>query len=374
MNDTNALHNASMDRAESAMLARLRKDSEESRRLFKEAFDLELQAIEAYEKKSSNEPTYSILHRSAATLALDCGEPLVAEKIIAKALAKDPPSVIAEELRDLLENVYFSRHLQLRGITLEDDELQMSLAGQGVGYGVVHSSEFLQRVDDASKIIYRIAERKQKLPFRERGRMKQSVKDDYELFISVPRAASFAVTLKLGRPAAQQTLPGISIVSEIVDEFMDLINLVNQSRFRDIEARIPDTAYRTNFIQLAKRLAPDGNSVKVVGFTTSRKGKEAFVELTKSRDAVVLPGTAAVSVQQIEQKVTVSGVLKYADATHKDSGQIKLIEENTNKVHVVKVPEGMMNDIVKPLWDSVVIIKGVRSGQYIILEDIEEKG
>jgi hypothetical protein len=53
------------------------------------------------------EPTRSVLHRSAPTLALECGALRDAERLIAVALSGDPPAEIAEELRDLLEQVYF---------------------------------------------------------------------------------------------------------------------------------------------------------------------------------------------------------------------------------------------------------------------------
>jgi hypothetical protein len=363
-----------MDRAGLALMARTRKDYEEADRLFKEALDLELKAIETLEGASAQEPTYSILHRSAATLALDCNDPRFAEKLISKALAKDPPAEIVEELRDLMEQVHFRRHLILRGITIaEEDEMQMSLAGQGVGFGIVHSHEFLQRVDDASKLIYRIVERRQNRPFRERGRLKQVVKDDYEMFLSVPRAASFAVTLKLGRPATQQRLPGISDTADIVDEFMELMILVNKAKFKEIEKRIPDQAYRTNFVQLAKRLAPDGNNVSIVGFTAIRDGRERFVEVTRAKPEINIPPATELIAQRLPEKVTVRGVLRFADATHRDSGHIKIVDESTKNTYQVKVPEGMMNDIVKPLWDTLVVVKGIQLGQYIMLEDIEEQ-
>lgn len=373
MKDITALHNASMDRAEMAFIARNNKKHEDAERLFREALDLELEAIDSFDANPEQEPTFSVLHRSAATLALDCNKPRLAEKLISKALANDPPAEIAEELRDILEQVNFRRHLLLRGIILEEeDELQMSLAGQGVGFGVVHSQDFLQRVGDASKMIYRIVERRQNRPFRDRGRLKQAVKDDYEVFLSVPRAASFAVTLKLGRPESQQNLPGISDTSDIVDEFMELMALVNKKQFDEIEKRIPDTAYRNNFEQLAKRLAPDGKSVKIVGFTTIRGGQERFVEMTRPKPEFMEIKASVVTSLSLPEKISVQGILRYADALHKDSGEIKIVDEKTGKTYQVKVPEGMMNDIVKPLWDSLVVVKGTRSGQNIILEDIDE--
>ena len=48
------------------------------------------------------EPTQPVPFRSAATLALDCGELCEAERLLAAALSGDPPAEIADELRDVL--------------------------------------------------------------------------------------------------------------------------------------------------------------------------------------------------------------------------------------------------------------------------------
>jgi len=55
------------------------------------------------------EPTRSVLHRSAAALAWQCGEYREAERLITTALSGAPPEVIADELRDLLLRVYFEQ-------------------------------------------------------------------------------------------------------------------------------------------------------------------------------------------------------------------------------------------------------------------------
>ncbi|MCK4413382.1 MAG: hypothetical protein KAY32_07560 [Candidatus Eisenbacteria sp.] len=363
-------HNKSMDCAELALLARLRHDHAEADRLFRESLELERAAITEMEADPV-EPTFSVLHRSAATLALDCNDPQLAERLIATALSHESPAEIREELRDLLEHVYFRRHLQLRGINLEEDEIQMSLAGEGVGFGVVHSHEFLERVEKASKLIYRIVDRRQGRPFRTKGRLKKAIKNDYEVFLSVPRAASFAVTLKLGRPTAQAKLPGISDTAEVVDEFMNLMGLLTAGDCSALATAIPETPYRTNFVQLGKRLAPDGEDVKIVGFTTMRGGHERFVELSRPRRDIVLPEVTPS--EPATERVSVSGTLRFADATHTDRGQIKIVDEQNNVTHNVKVPEGMMGDIVKPLWDCRVVVTGTRVGTFIILDDIDEE-
>ena len=68
--------------------------------LFEQALQLELQALAATEKTEGL--WRSILHRSAGWLALDCGQPRLAEKLACAALAGDPDPAIAHQLREVL--------------------------------------------------------------------------------------------------------------------------------------------------------------------------------------------------------------------------------------------------------------------------------
>jgi len=362
-------HSQAMEFAELALVARMRGEHEHAGHLSRQALECELSAIGEMDATGVIEPTYSVLHRSAATLALDCSDPRSAERIVAKALTHDPPSEIAEELRDLMEQINFKRHLDLRGLALEEDELQMNLTGPGVGFGLVSSVDFISRIENASKILFRIVERRRDRPFREKGRPKKAVEDACEVFVSVPRAASFSVTLKLGRPMAQQRFPEFSETASIVDEFLDLMDLANSAKVEEIKERIPDPAYFRNFVALAKRVAPDGQAVRQVGLTAVRSGRERSIQLTRPAAAFQLPQADGQAIGP--EVVTVHGVLRYADAMH-DEGFIKVVEEG-GAAHTVRVPEGMMTDIVRPMWDCVVSVTGRQKGRHITLEDIKEE-
>ena len=362
------LHAQAVEHAERALMARMRGETEIAIGIFGKALKCEIAAID--EMHEPSEPTYSILHRSAGTLALDCNDLRTAERMAARALANDPPPDVAQELRDLLEQVYFRSHLKLRGIVLGDDELQLSLAGPEVGYGFVNSNEFLTRVGDSSRLLHRIVERKRNKPFRERGRLVKDIKENYELFISTPRAASFAVTLKLGSPMGQQSFPEFRGVPEIVDEFIDLLELANKAKVSEIRERIPEQAYFRNFLGLARRIAPDGQRIRQVGFTVIRGSSQRSVGITRRAEEFG-PLRREESPPIESQTVTVQGVLRYADATGKGSDQIKVIDEKQEQ-HLVRVPEGMMNDIVRPMWNSIVKITGTVQNNYIMLDDIQE--
>jgi hypothetical protein len=106
MKTTNDFHERAMEIADLALEARRRGDGEQAEAYFHEAFLYERQAAERVAPDLQAEPTRSVLHRSAASLAAQSGEFREAERLIAVALAGNPPEEIAEELRDLLQEVY----------------------------------------------------------------------------------------------------------------------------------------------------------------------------------------------------------------------------------------------------------------------------
>jgi hypothetical protein len=107
MNQIKDLHHEAMRLVDEAEHRRMQGDHKGVSHCLQRAFECERQAAEGSAADVSLEPTRSILHRSAASLALECGKYREAERLIAVALAGSPPEEIAEELRDLLEQVYF---------------------------------------------------------------------------------------------------------------------------------------------------------------------------------------------------------------------------------------------------------------------------
>lgn len=106
MNELHTLHNQAMDLAFLGDKKLQSGAKEEALKLFSQAFKSEKNAAELAESKGNPEPGLSILFRSAATLAYQCGELREAEKLVAHALAGNPPSDIAVELRELLQQIY----------------------------------------------------------------------------------------------------------------------------------------------------------------------------------------------------------------------------------------------------------------------------
>jgi hypothetical protein len=368
-------HQEAMGMAESAFVAELRGNHATAREMYHRAFVLERAAAEALASDHDAEPTRSILYRSAATLGLRCGELRDAERLVAIALVGNPPEEVADELRQLFDEITFSRHLKAEGVTLGPNGFQMSLWGKAVSSGLVLGTEFMNRYRDTERLIYRTAERSLKQPFGDS--LQQSYRRNLELFMSVPRAASFAVTVTIGI-REQQILPGTEDLTPsvaVVDELLGCLRLFNEREDDKLRERIGDPAYYTNFIGLAKRIAPDGEKIRGIGFTAIRGGSETSVGLTRPRQDAPPIATEPIEEERTASEgrgiVEIRGQLNFADArsAHGRRRRRIILESDGREFHVI-VPPGLMRDIVRPLWEQTVVVRGRRKGKSILLEDI----
>jgi predicted 3-demethylubiquinone-9 3-methyltransferase (glyoxalase superfamily) len=124
MRQVQTLHQQAMDLAEAAAVARLRGMTEEADKLTRQAFEHEAQAAALIVNNVDAEPTRSVLHRSAASLAIECGDFKEADRLIFSALSGNPPLEIAEELKDLFIQINLSQYLKRHGIQINNNELQ----------------------------------------------------------------------------------------------------------------------------------------------------------------------------------------------------------------------------------------------------------
>lgn len=99
--EINSKHHQAMDFASAALGLQRSGDSSGALDKFRQAFLLERDAANGV-ADSTIEPSRSVLHRSAAELALDCGETAEAARLALRGLNGTPPAEIALELRDVL--------------------------------------------------------------------------------------------------------------------------------------------------------------------------------------------------------------------------------------------------------------------------------
>jgi hypothetical protein len=361
------LHNQAMDLAEKAVVLKISGNIDESTKVFESAFALEMESALHLRDSFDSEPSRSVLFRSAASLALNAKLFRDAEKMVSIGLSGNPPDSIADELRNLYEDINFERHLKLKGVTLYESDVQLSLAGSAVSYGMIKADEFIKRAEIFDNMAIRTAERLLKKPFREKGRVPKEIKENFETYYSIPRAASFAITLRVGyRPNNYSLFDDESIQTIVINEIFENIKMVNNHDEKHLKAKITNEDYFFNTLGLIKKLSPDNNEVSLVGLTTSKDGSDNSIAFTRTSDEIrIAPIIHKMDVSDMEE-VIVTGQLNYASAT---KGDIRL-DADDGLSYSISVPKGVLADIVKPYWEQFVTIKGKKQEKRIFFEDL----
>ncbi|MEN9611612.1 MAG: hypothetical protein RLZZ628_2426 [Bacteroidota bacterium] len=99
------LHRAAMRQAQEAYMAVVNGDNAAALPLYEQAFLLEQRAAHHFILDLEQEPTRSVLFRSAANLALKCKKYEEAKKMVYFGLAGNPPKEIAEELIEVYQRI-----------------------------------------------------------------------------------------------------------------------------------------------------------------------------------------------------------------------------------------------------------------------------
>ena len=105
MKKINKIHREAMKLAEFGLLEKMDGNYKIALKFFKDAYNLEKQAAMSVKKNIDNEPTRSILFRSAASLAQNAKLFLEAENMIMKGLDGYPPPKIKLQLRNVFKEI-----------------------------------------------------------------------------------------------------------------------------------------------------------------------------------------------------------------------------------------------------------------------------
>jgi len=379
MQTVEELHTQAMDLAEEAFFVQKKGDKLKSRDLFEKSLAFEQKAAEQLAMTQDSEPTRSILYQSAASIAYHAGDYDTADRLIANGLAGYPPFEIREELKNLYEDVNFMRHLSLKGLTLDSNQWMMTISGNSTRYGSASAEHLMVRVDVVLKLFYRTVERLLKIPYRISSGVSREIKDNYGLYINSFLPGSFAVSFQIGFPDQQLSIfpdekkkKPLS-ASDVVDEMMKCLEIFEKDDPISLKERFDDDNYFENFVGLTKQIVPDGENIKIVGFTSVRKGEEKPLALRKTRNQLIELSNIHLKEKSDKEIVGVvyTGILRFASTPLKKKfGTVKLTETDTGYTHNIYVPISLMKDVVQPFYEELVIIQGYKKKNKIYLEEI----
>ena len=374
-----AAHRKAMDFADAAFLARRKGNSVQAHEYYRQALAREREAANAISDRYDLEPSRSVLYRSAATLALSCRDFREAERLAACGLVgENVPEEICEELHDVLADVQRSRHHKLHGIIVPSDELQLSLEGAAVGHGVIRDNLLGPRVQTVGILLRRTMSRLRRRPFEEESAYHRQRPDAF-VYVSPPVAASHMIGFRIGtRPMEpmntplsemEESAPSRNLFTEVVDEFLTCIDLVNKKDMRGLRKRIRDKTYYRNFLALARSIAPDGSDICSVEFATTLEGEERRVVFSSQRDSLQCLEIMD-SHRTTTERIKIQGKLLKASVIQQSMGSIQVVEDSKTK-HTIRVPRGLMADVVGPMLEEEIVVTAANYGNRSVLIDID---
>ncbi len=351
MSDVTLLHRQSMAKYEAALLIR-ESASKDRARLLHEAFELEKCAAQLMREKRDEEPSRSVLYRSAATLAMSAHEFRAAEQLASEGLAGNCPEELATEFRQIIKQAAYEQTLAEDGVKLLSESLRVAFDGSAVGFGLIRTDVFQQKLNSILRLVKRTYERIAGLPFEDsigRPSKHQAVTQ----YVSAPMAGSFAIDVRLGSVEAPE-LPVFSMADKALAELVSCFELIQSGDAERLKDRIADEHYYANFLALARDILPDGERITIVRLDANLISGRRSVSVTRARNSVELHSMRSDRLVEVR----VEGVLKFAN----DIGgrhEVALEGERGKRVATVVVPPEMMEDIVRPRWGQPVVILGL---------------
>lgn len=340
MTTVRELHDKAMTIAQSAMVAYHMGDLGRFKALSHDAFRLEEEAAQKIAATIENEPTRSILYRSAANMAYNAQDYEAAEKLAIAGLAGYATGRVTEELRDVLKRIYFRPSVaegdSLLAVQRPSKELHLSFKGGAVAYGLAISDVIIGRIHAFQKLFYRTLERLSDLPYRTSGDVDKKLKG-FSVTLSSQPPSSFAVSfsiVQIGEINERKDLP-----VKVVDEIMNCLRLLNDGQENQLQDLFSNPYYFANFLELVYDIAPDGDEVSGItisnldnfnlgenfGFTRTREDIAGYSQYWLARNR--------------NQRVTISGLLKNIGKMDKKNGVINVITNDGSKHRVIVLPK-----------------------------------
>ena len=349
------LHKEAMEYTDESFIARGLNEREEYLRLTRLAYEKEKEAANLLIDEDV-EPTRSILHRSAATLAFRCEMYPEAKRLVHRALSGSPPADLDLELNDLLGKV----KLAVAGIDLTENQVQLTLEGNEIAFGKAPTPGVVSRIQNIRNLI------------------QISASFDYPVYFDAVGAGSFYVNLTVGK-YKQPTLPGFDDTNNVVAPLIENLKLLHAGDFDSLLKRIEDPDDYRRFVSAAQSLAPDGQAVSSVNVQAKIGNQVQSIFLTRSRKELRDLPVPYIPQRNIEYAITEnvvrrSGVLKVADA--RKNSECVLVSEPTLP-WTVEVREELMNKVLGGFFNKQVAVSGkqmriARAVRRIRLERMED--
>jgi hypothetical protein len=384
MTTVRELHDRAMKLAERFLDGRRAgATDQDSHRLAAEAYAAELDAATLAFERDTSPTTRMILLRSAAHLAREARQWASGLDLAIRALGAEDMRSNRTELLRILDTLRTYEHLATDGVELSDSEVQLALAGPEAAPGFARAEEVNRRINNVRKLLVRNNMRRLGLPFDSPVQKTRLFREAFTPYVSVPRAASYAITMRFG--VHEQTelplgnadrLPHPS-VPEALEELIRTAKEYVRGGPAAISKIIQNEDYAKATTSLLRDLSPDVVRVQTVGLTIVRNGRADPIALPsrKSFDATRAGGMPSATDNQAlpPTELVVIGRLLEGSAKKPNREWATIVEDSSRAIHV-QYDEASHGDIIDGYWKHRVRarIRRVKRERWMLVEIEDE--
>ncbi len=350
-----------------AELALKRKEYDRAKILYRQAAELETQALSSIEP--SKKRTRGITAVSAASLWFKAHSYDRAQDVAFQQLAsRDLPSFAIEQLQNLLQMIWLEIAREESGIQFAQGEVLISVSGGEIVPGGAPLELIITKVDQVSRIFYRIIELLLHKPLRIKGAPSQEIKGQFQpwLFQAPPGSYQFAVRVQ--KPQQLPLFEQESVeVEKITETFLNVVKASVDDPKGKLVDLVPEEGYRDVFLKLTRNLSPSGKTFQQLEINAPTTEIQPIILRPISRVTITETlNQEKAKKGKVEEKDTVQlrGILR---ALHLDRDwiEIDLPEEGGKNVRIHDTGD-VIDDVIGPMVNQSVVVDVVRKsdGKY----------
>lgn len=354
--------------------ARRRHDFEGAKAYYSKAAEAETFALEALSLEKRR--TYAVTIVSAAALWFKAGDYAHAQQIAARGLANGSlPQYATSQLREILQTAWNEEAItQIKG-QFEPGEFLVNLSGGRVVMGGAPMDLIQRKLDQISRIMYRVIEYVLQKPFRERGTPDPLVMEQFRPWLFQAPAGSYQFSVRIERPAQLELIPKLMIpdATDVTDSFMSIVRASVNDPDQQLTQLVPDDKYKSTFIRLSRNLAPalDGKLFERLTIRTPGLETDPVVVTAQAREVTgkaLMVQHVSEAIQENEGTVRVlTGVLRGLEL---DKDWLTIRMEDGQHIRVTGAGDAI-DDIVGPMVNTLVSVEVEMRNSKYFFRDIQ---
>lgn len=354
--------------ASQAELEVRRKDLPAARMLYAKAAEAENQAL--LEIDLGKVRTLGITAVSAASLWFKAGAFKKAAQLCYLMLGRgDMPDFASAQLQALVQAIWIEESKQDAEVAFLPGQVNFSIKGGEVVVGGAPLDLIVDKVKGIQSILHRTIEESQGMPLRRRGDPKREVQDACRAWLFQMPPGSYQFSVAIQEPPQRDFFKDTVDPDLIAERFLGVLRAAASGDPTQLEALVPDPAYQSAFLKLARNLAPTGKTFGQMDVSSAAGGEPVALrpENRKALNGAIKKLNPKPIADSTAVEETLRGVLRAVDL---DKDWIE-VASDSGTYHINGLAE-TLDDVIGPMVNRKVMVRTRRdSTSKYTFEDIE---